>query len=299
MPNGDDAAVFTVPSEYASVVATDTLVAGRHFFPDAEAADVGYKALAVNLSDLAAMGAKPRFALLALTLPEVNDHWLSDFSAGFYALADRFEVQLIGGDTTQGALTISVTVIGEVPADRVLTRSGAQPSDGIYVTGDIGRAGLALSVLRGEIDIAEPELSALLPRLHRPEPRVAVGMALRDMASACIDVSDGLVADLGHILESSHVGAELQLTHIPVHELVRRHWTARGELTSPLSAGDDYELCFTVPSANESLLADRLADSAVPVTRIGTVTDNAGVARWLAADGSMVPLTATGFDHFG
>lgn len=302
VPNGDDGAVIESLPDSSTVVAIDTLVAGRHFFHDANPSDIGHKALAVNLSDLAAMGATPRYALLALTLPNADSFWLSEFSAGFYALADKFAVNLIGGDTTQGPLTVTVTVLGDVPNGGALTRSGAMPGDSIYVTGEIGTAGLALQVLQGNVNLSDDELALLSPNLHRPEPRISMGVALRDIASSCIDISDGLAADLGHILERSEVGTDIELDCLPLHKLVRQQVVETGRWHLPLSSGDDYELCFTVPTAKASALADCLSGlrpgSPVPFTRIGTVTDKVGVLRCLQADGSSIPIIANGYDHF-
>src|SRR5574340_1342292 len=208
---GDDAALLQVEAGNVLAVSTDMLVSGTHFLPDADPFLLGHKALAVNLSDLAAMGAAPRWATLAVALPEADEAWLAQFSAGFFALADQHGVELVGGDTTRGPLNLCVTIFGEVPAQLALRRSGARAGDEVWVSGTLGDAALALAHLQGRIALSDAEFAACAPALHRPQPRVALGLALRGIASSAIDISDGLLADLGHILDASQLGAQLDL----------------------------------------------------------------------------------------
>lgn len=288
---GDDGALLTLPAGHELVVSTDTLVAGVHFLPDAPAHAIGHKALAVNLSDLAAMGATPRYVLLALTLPQLDDTWVGDFMSGWRALAVRHGVALVGGDTTRGPLSITVTALGSAPSGAALRRAGAMPGDGIYLSGALGGAGLALRARRGEVTLSVAQLSGAQQRLDYPQPRVGLGEALRGVASACVDVSDGLAADLGHVLTASGVGARLDLEAMPWCPGVAPDDDARA---AALSAGDDYELCFTAPSA--SATAVQALAGLAPVTRIGTIEAEPGL-RLLRADGSRLQLTREGYDH--
>ncbi len=290
---GDDAALLAMPAGRDLVLATDTLVAGVHF-PEGTAAEaIGHKALAVNLSDLAAMGAEPAWATLALTLPAADEDWLAGFAAGFGELAARHGVALVGGDTTRGPRVITVTVAGRVPPGEALTRAGARPGDGIWVTGSLGDAGLALVLLQS----GEPVPEVLRRRLDRPEPRLAAGRALRGLATATIDVSDGLVADLGHVLDRSGVGARLEVAAVPRSAALREAADGAAASRLALAAGDDYELCFTLPPAAEAEMAGRLAAIDCPVTRIGSIEARPGL-RLIAADGTELPPPG-GFDHFG
>ena len=290
---GDDAALLQVPAGMELVVCMDTLVDGVHFPSGTPAAAIGHKALAVNLSDLAAMGAEPAWATLAITLPEVDADWLAGFSRAFFELADRYNIQLVGGDTTQGPLSITVQAHGFVPQGTALRRHGAQPGDHVYVTGTLGDAGLALQ-LHGDAD------KALQQRLDFPEPRVSAGQALRGIASAAIDISDGLLADLGHLLEGDQLGATVTVDDLPRSaafiEAAQRGGTPLLEL--PLSAGDDYELCFTVPEASLTQLIAAQADFPCGCTRIGTVEREAGI-RCYTADGQHYTLSGRGYEHFG
>ncbi len=291
---GDDAALLAMPAGQDLVLATDTLVAGVHF-PGATAPEaVGHKALAVNLSDLAAMGAEPAWATLALTLPEADAAWLAGFAAGFGALAAAHGVALVGGDTTRGALTVTVTLAGRVPSGEALTRAGARPGDGIWVTGSLGDAGMALALL----EAGKPVPEALRRRLDRPEPRLAAGRALRGLATAAIDVSDGLAADLGHLLQASGVGARVAAERLPRSAALRAAQADEAEgLRLALGAGDDYELCFTLPPAAEAAMNTRMAAIGWPVTWIGEIEAEPGL-RLIDADGRERPAPG-GFDHFG
>ena len=243
----------------------DTMVEGVHFLPDFDPESLGHKLLAVNLSDLAAMGAEPKWATLALTLPRCDEVWLQGFARGFFDLAARYGIELIGGDTTRGPLTITVQALGLVARDRALRRSGALPGDLIYLTGELGAAGLGLRILQGGTAIEDP---SAIRRLERPEPRVDIGLKLRGLANSCIDVSDGLAADLWHILEASGVGATLDWEQLPLPDGVRRYLAETGDWRMPLSAGYDYELCFTVPPANGDELESRLRSVTCPYARI-------------------------------
>jgi thiamine-monophosphate kinase len=293
---GDDAALLAGGGNEALAVCVDTLVSGVHFPPDAPADAIGHKALAVNLSDLAAMGARPAWALLALTLPAADEPWVAAFSRGLRALAARFGVALVGGDTTRGPLTITVTVGGYVEPARALRRAGAHPGDGIYVSGWPGEAACGLPLwLAGRAEQSEAARH-LAGRLHRPEPRVALGRALRGLASAAVDVSDGLCADLGHILEASGVGAAVHATQVPLSEALRAE-CPHDPLRFALGGGDDYELCFTVPAAREADLAAALAGIDVPVTRIGEIEAAPGLR--LYQEGGLMRVSSAGYQHFG
>lgn len=290
---GDDCALLQVLPGHELAVTVDTLVAGVHFLPNVDPESLGHKALAVNLSDLAAMGAEPAWATLALTLPSADPVWLDAFSRGLCGLAGRFGVQLVGGDTTRGPLTLSLQLQGFVPVGRAVRRDGARPGDLIFVTGTLGDAGLALRhLLQGD----EPP-PGLRVRLESPEPRVEVGLRLRGVASAAIDVSDGLIADLGHVLEASGVGAEILLRELPLSAPVMEHLELGGDWDLVTASGDDYELCFTVPP--DRLEAVEVIRAAVDcgVSQIGRVFAGGGL-RCIAHDGTLWRPKATGYDHF-
>ena len=242
---GDDCALLKVPSDASLAVSLDMLVAGVHFFADADPEGIGHKALAVNLSDLAAMGASPAWITLALSLPKADAAWLEGFCRGLFALATRFQVQLIGGDTSRGPLTISIQAHGFVPQGKALRRSGARPGDRVYVTGTLGDAALALASTRGQVTIPGAYQAYLQARLERPTPRILQGLGLRGLASAAIDISDGLAQDLGHILERSGVGARLNVDRVPRSGALNDCLDAAAALPLALTGGDDYELCFT------------------------------------------------------
>jgi thiamine-monophosphate kinase len=295
---GDDAALVAPRAGHELAVSVDMLVAGRHFFADVEPEALGHKTLAVNLSDMAAMGATPRWALLAGALPDADPTWLAAFARGFFALADAFEVDLIGGDTTRGPLNLCVTIIGEVPAGRALLRSAAHPGDAIYVSGELGNAALALAHHRGDIALAADDLARCEAALLRPMPRVALGEQLRGRASAAIDVSDGLVGDLGHILEASGAGATIEIARLPRSPALE-HRLAGGEralaIECLLAGGDDYELCFTAPAhADLEPLARKLD---LRLTRIGTIEGHAGLVVH-DEHGRALEKLPPAFDHF-
>lgn len=295
---GDDAALLRMPLGQQLVVTTDTLVSGRHFPENTLPADIGYKSLAVSLSDLAAMGAEPAWILLALTLPNANEIWFRKFSDGFFPLMQRFQLQLVGGDMTQGPLTITVQALGFVPAARALCRSGAGVGDRIYVTGTLGDAGLALEIINKKdgLGLTSPQTLAVMQRLNRPDPRVKIGLALRNIASSAIDVSDGLAADLSHILSANQVGAILQLEKLPLSDSLQTLPAERAWQLA-LSSGDDYELCFTVPESQERALQQHLTALNTPYTCIGTIKKESGLIL-LDKNGSTFNIDRTGFQHF-
>ncbi len=290
---GDDCALLRLAPEQDLAITADTLVSGVHFFPDVDPADLGHKVLAVNLSDLAAAGATPGWVTLCLTLPQADASWLQRFHTGFFGLAGRYRVDLIGGDTTRGPLSITVQAMGCVPAGKALRRSGARPGDLIYLTGTVGSAGLGLKRLQGEFASSDSES---LRRLLRPEPRVSVGLALLGLAHACIDVSDGLAADLGHVLVASGVGATIDWDLLPLSPEVRRYVAETGDWRMPLTAGDDYELCFTVPSAQQASVENLSSAWDCSCRRVGIITAGSGLTLMRA--GRMEQLPLRGFDHF-
>jgi thiamine-monophosphate kinase len=295
---GDDAALLQVSPGKLLAVSSDMLLAGRHFLPDADPCLLGHKTLAVNLSDLAAMGATPRWATLALALPDADEAWLSAFSRGFFALADRFGVELVGGDTTAGPLNLCVTIFGET-GTRPLRRDAAKVGDDIWVSGDLGGAALGLAHLLGETVLNDNDVAACLVRLHQPEPRIALGLALAQLARvAAIDISDGLLADLGHILERSGVGAEVELGRLPAHPallpMLPESSLARRCL---LAGGDDYELCFTAPTQDAPAIQSAAVANGVVVSRVGRISAQAGL-RVLDQDGVQLLIEERGFDHF-
>ncbi len=293
---GDDAALISVSQGMELAVATDMLVAGTHFFHDAAPYDIGWKALAVNVSDMAAMGAQPKWATLALALPEVNEAWLSEFSLGFFACAEQFNVDLIGGDTTRGPLNISVTIMGEVPKNQALKRDGAQAEDDIWVSGNLGSAAAGLAHLQGKIKLENDALEAGIHALHRPMPRISLGLALRGIANSAIDISDGLAADLGHILKASNVGADVFIVQIPHLPALQANKDA-GLEAYILGGGDDYELCFTAPQAAREEI-DALSETLnLPLARIGKTCATPGL-RVYDAENKLVQLQAKGYDHF-
>jgi thiamine-monophosphate kinase len=290
---GDDAALFAPAPGQELAVSTDLLVEGTHFFANAEPEALGWKTLAVNVSDLAAMGATPRWATLALALPAADADWLDAYTRGFFACAERFGIDLIGGDTTRGPVrTFCVTIMGEVPVGHALRRSGANPGDSIWVSGTPGRAPLGLAHLRGETTVAESKRVDYLNALHRPQPRVELGLALRGLATAAIDVSDGLLADLGHILEQSNAGADLCIPGLPTTDIERK---------ALLTGGDDYELAFTTPAGRDAEVAALSERLHLPLTRIGAITPGGRDDRLKLCDdkGHPIPLpTRLGYDHF-
>jgi len=293
---GDDCALLTQHGGLQTAISSDMLVEGRHFFPGADPFQLGHKALAVNLSDLAAMGAEPVAFTLALSLPAVDEQWLAAFSQGMFALADEHDCELVGGDTTKGPLNICITVFGQVPIGAALRRDAAQVGDDIWVSGALGDARLAVGALYKEYALEAAALEQAAMRLHMPQPRVPLGLALRGIAHAALDLSDGLIGDLGHILECSGKGARLDVDQLPLGPVLQRQAPELRRRLA-LAGGDDYELCFTAPaSKREAVLGAGLA-AATPVTRIGSIEAEAGV-RLFDDSGKPVELAVHSFDHF-
>ena len=294
---GDDCALLAPTPGMQLAVSSDMLLEGRHFSPQDSPAGIGHKSLAVNLSDLAAMGATPRWATLSIALPEANDAWLTAFARGFFRVADQHGIELIGGDTTRGALTLSITVIGEVPPGQALRRDGAQAGDDIWVSGVIGSAALALAYRQGRLFMEQIDAARVLPALYLPTPRVELGIALRGIASSAIDISDGLLADLGHILERSHVGATLEFAALPTLPVVQTYLHQAVARDCVLAGGDDYELCITAPADRRNVVLAAALSAGVVVMRIGRITAEAGLTL-IDADGQPLPYDQTGYDHF-
>ena len=298
---GDDAALVRTRAGMELVVAADMLISGRHFFPDADPQKLGHKALAVNLSDMAAMGATPRWALLALALPAAEPAWLRAFASGFMRLARQHDVALIGGDTTRGPLAICVQILGEVPAGEALMRSGARPGDEVWVSGRIGDAALAVAARKRRVKLGAHELVRLQRRLDAPVPRVALGRALRRIAHSAIDVSDGLCADLGHICERSRVSAVIEFARLPVSGMMKKRLDLAVARRALLAGGDDYELCFTAgPERRKAVLA-AARRAAVHVTAIGHIERAASrrpEVRVVDRTGRLMRVESGGYDHF-
>ena len=303
---GDDCALLQPTPGMQWAISSDMLVEGRHFFADTDPARLGHKALAVNLSDLAACGARPVGFTLALALPQADEAWLDAFSRGLLQLADLHNCPLVGGDTTRGPLNICITVFGEVPPGQALLRSGARPGDDIYVSGTLGDARLALAALQGQIALPEALQHAAQLRLEQPTPRVALGMALRGVASAALDVSDGLLGDLGHLLKASGVGARVD-TEITINLIAANAYQESAGAyfdhillqQCALAGGDDYELVFTAPAAGRDAVARASQTSATPVTRIGQIETQPGL-RLVDAKGQVLDARRyASFDHFG
>ncbi len=292
---GDDAAILQAPAGKLAVC-VDTLVEGVHFPSDTDPSDIGYKALAVNLSDFAAMGARPRWATLALTMPEENPNWLQEFSDGLCQLCEQAGVALVGGDTTRGPLAVTVQLMGE-SSRHPLLRTGAMPGERIYVSGFLGDAALGLRCLNGEYVGDEPDHAYLVSRLTRPQARLALGEALSEIASAAIDISDGLVSDLGHILDASGVGAVLEVNDLPLSPAYQRYLQRGGNRDFALSFGDDYELCFTAPPEHHDAIMELATHLDVPLTAVGWTTADAGLqlAGEIAREGAS---PVCGYRHF-
>ena len=301
---GDDCALLAPTPGMRLAVSSDMLVQGRHFFADVDPRTLGHKALAVNLSDLAACGAQPLAFTLALALPSVDEPWLREFAAGMFALADAHGCELVGGDTTKGPLNICITVFGEVAPAQALLRSGAQAGDDIYVSGTLGDARLALEALQGRLTLPAATLAAARQRLESPSPRVALGMALRGIATSAIDVSDGLLGDLQHVADASSCGARIDASI--TSSLIAAHalWTgANSSFTTDLlrqctlAGGDDYELCFTAPAHARAAVQAAAAAADTPVHRIGSITAGTGVVVH-DAQGAILDTQLASFDHF-
>lgn len=298
---GDDAALISVGQGMELAISADMLVAGTHFFHDADAYQLGWKSLAVNVSDMAAVGANPKWATLAIALPHADKHWLAEFSRGFFTCAKTFNIDLIGGDTTRGPLTISVQIMGEVAQKQAIKRSGAKADDDIWVSGTLGDAALALAHLQGKLHDKLPlddgYIEYCLHALHAPKPRVELGLALRNIATSAIDISDGLLSDLGHILKASLLGAEIHLNQLPTSAFISQHLHEKHIQQYVLAGGDDYELCFTAPTgAKEQInsLSDQLK---LTLTNIGNITTTPKLDVYDASH-QLIPFNTTGYDHF-
>lgn len=311
---GDDAALLQVAAGMQLAISSDMLVAGTHFLPDCAPYDIGWKALAVNISDMAAMGALAKWATLAIALPSINDAWLAEFSRGFFACADAFNIDLIGGDTTRGPLNICVTIMGEVPIGSALKRSGAQAGDDIWVSGTLGDAALALAILQNRYQIDKSWLANVVENkqisesekwtscLHRPQPRAALGLALRGIATSCIDISDGLLSDLNHILTASNLGATIHLDQLPVSLHNQNHLHESSIQLCVLAGGDDYELCFTAPPNKREAIEligkkQNIALTNIASTRMASNLNTVGLQALYK--NTLLSLNSTGFDHFG
>lgn len=294
---GDDAALIRVRPGYQLAISADMSVAGTHFFADIDPFAIGWKSMAVNVSDMAAMGAEPRWATLSIALPQIDDAWLQGFSAGLFACADAFGVSLIGGDTTRGPLNIAINILGEVPLGQALQRNGARAGDDIWVSGVLGQAALWLQHRLGKLDLHAQDVALLATAMHAPQPRVALGQALRGVATAVLDISDGLLADLTHILEASAVGARLEWSAMPKPLLQQSAVTEAVLQQAVLAGGDDYELCFTAARQHRDALSVLAAELALPLHRIGHITAAAGLQVF---DGeAAVVLSQKGYTHFG
>jgi thiamine-monophosphate kinase len=292
----DDCAVLAPIENQNIVVTTDTLVAGVHFPHQTDAKAIGHKAVAVNLSDIAAMGAKPSWLSLAITLPEVNELWIKDFCTGVFELCDFYNVELIGGDTTQGPLSITITAQGITPQDSYLQRSGAKAGDWLYVTGELGDAALALQHITGKVDIEAQAFKVIRTKLDYPKPRVLAGQMLREYASSAIDLSDGLIADLGHLCQASNVGASLVLDALPLSTIMRDSLLQDDAIKLALSGGDDYELLFTVSEDNKVGMETAMSHAGTPVSCIGQL--NASHTITTTLNNKPISINTEGFEHF-
>lgn len=290
---GDDAAILRPPANQELLMTVDTLVKDVHFAADTKPFDVGYKSLAVNLSDLAAMGAEPAWATLALTLPESDPAWLFQFATGFFQLAKEFNVVLVGGDTTRGPLSITVQVTGFAPINKALRRNGAKAGDLIFVTGALGDAALAYEMLGKDLPLPPKGADYLLQRLHRPYPRIKEGLLLRDVAHSAIDISDGLIADLGHILKQSKVGATIAVDETPLSQTMQQVANDVDWIVQALTFGDDYELCFTVDPKLRNKISELLPEARC----VGEITAKAGL-ELRRGNGKLIELDRTGYKHF-
>lgn len=295
---GDDAALLRPRAGMQLAVSTDMLVSGTHFFADTDPEDLGWKTLAVNVSDLAAMGAEPRWAFLALALPAADDPWIAAFARGLFACADAFGVDLAGGDTTRGPLNLSVTIVGEVPAGQAITRTGARAGNELWISGQPGLAALGLAALHGEVALDAAGRARCVDALQRPQPRVELGLQLRGIATAMLDVSDGLLGDLAHILEASAVGAIVDAAALPLDALRATGANAAVARRCLLSGGDDYELLFAAPASARPALTELSTSLGLPLHRIGQITGQAGVCLLREPDGTLAPAGASGYDHF-
>jgi thiamine-monophosphate kinase len=293
---GDDCALVTPPERQHVAITTDTLVAGVHFPLNTSARAIGHKSIAVNLSDLAAMGAEPSWISLAITLPDIDEKWLDEFCAGVFELCEYYNVQVIGGDTTQGPLSITVTAQGLIPFDKHISRAGAKAGDWLYVTGEIGDAALALQHIQGKVSVDKRYQSDIQKRLDFPKARILAGQALREYATAAIDLSDGLVADLGHICKASSVGANIVLDDLPISEALKATLSLNKAVDLALKGGDDYELLFSVAEDNRVGMETALADTGNKITCIGQLNGSDKITTTL--NNKPVDINVQSFQHF-
>jgi thiamine-monophosphate kinase len=295
---GDDAALITLSPEHQLAISTDMSVAGTHFFNDSPPYFIGWKSLAVNISDMAAMGATPKWATLAIALPDVDKDWLSEFSRGFFACANFFDVSLIGGDTTRGPLNISVQIMGEIPNGKSLRRDGAKVGDEIWVSGSLGGAALAVyKIQQNTFDTNKPSDQCLLEKLQHPQPRVSLGLALRGIANSAIDVSDGLIADLGHILECSNLGATIHWPKLPHFDSSHENLSIESIQSFTLTGGDDYELCFTASSQRHSDIINIGKSLGITLSQVGIIKADDGL-NVLDDRNNPISIKGSGYDHF-
>jgi thiamine-monophosphate kinase len=295
---GDDAALTRVPQDKLLVVATDTMVENTHFFPDASPRSIGHRCLAVNLSDFAAMGAEPAWASVAITLPTSDEKWVEEFSNGLFEVAEYFNVQIIGGDTTQGPLTVTVCLKGFVPENKALIRSGAKSGDWIYVTGSLGDSALTVASKLNKINVKAEHLEQAQRKFNYPVARLAAGQVLRHAATSAIDISDGLIQDLSHILNASNVSAEIDVANLPISQAVLDSLDQDSAIEMALIGGEDYELLFTVPEEQKGYLEQNATAMGVPFTCIGQVRGgDSGIC--LVKSGQKYPLpNLNGYQHF-
>ncbi|TKB45162.1 thiamine-phosphate kinase [Thalassotalea mangrovi] len=293
---GDDCALIQANNDKYIAITTDTLVAGVHFPNDASARSIGHKAVAVNLSDLAAMGAEPCWISVAVTLPEVDTEWLREFTAGIFELTEYFNVQLIGGDTTSGPLSITITAQGTVPQGKALCRNGAANGDWVYITGDVGKAGLALQAIRNQVELSPREKNAVMEALNYPKPQVLAGQIIREYASAAIDISDGLLADVTHLCRASKLGVNIDVNDIPIAEVLIDKLGEEGAARLALTAGDDYQLIFTVSDTNKVALETELSHANIKISCIGQMNKSEQIN--ITRGDTSLSFSESGFEHF-
>lgn len=295
---GDDAAVITVPKGMELAISADTMVEGVHFFPNMDPALLAHKILAVNLSDMAAMGAEPKWATLALTLPQIDEAWLSDFSSSINRVATAYNVQIIGGDTTQGPLNLCLNIMGVLPAGQRLTRAGANLNDELYVSNNLGDAALALAGIKGELEITDDELTSLKIALETPVPQVTLGQSLLKVATSCLDVSDGLLADLAHIAKQSDVSFEVDVEKLPLSQEYQKYVAQGGDFDLALTGGDDYQLAFTVSPESQADIQQLSTKLNTPLTKIGKVVEAKSDSIVAFLDGKPYAVKREGYEHF-
>ncbi len=294
---GDDAAIIQIPQDMEVVLSIDTLLEGTHFLAETIPSDIAYKALAVNLSDMAAMGALPKWVLLSLSLPESDEDWLKEFASGFIALAKQHSINLVGGDMSRGPLSITIQIQGLVPTGTALKRGGARENDLIYVTGSLGDAGVGLDIIQNKLLIDNEYRKFFLNNLNRPEINVEAGLGIRGIASSAIDISDGLIADLGHIIEASYIGAEIEMDKIPLSEAMQECIERKTAWDYALTSGDDYKLCFTASATRHEAVVSTFNKINIPVSCIGRVTRGTGL-QLKTPEGNFFEPSRKSYEHF-